>query len=55
MESGKTDPARYLERSGAAAFDLLWFTPRAEREDPCAALERRLERGRGGEGKKQDE
>ena len=29
------DPQAYFS---AGAFDLIWFTPRAERGDPCAAL-----------------
>ncbi len=28
-------------------FDFVWFTPRAQREDPCEALERRLRRESG--------
>lgn len=35
---GKTDPKDYETESatGDAPFDVLWFTPRAERTDPCA-------------------
>lgn len=43
VEPGKDRPAEY---SADASFDYLWFTPRAEREDPCV----RFRRG-GGPGK----
>jgi len=33
-----TDPAAYNADSatGEAPFDVMWFTPRMDREDPCA-------------------
>jgi uncharacterized iron-regulated protein len=37
VEEGKTDPAEYVPRDpqGRPAVDLVIFTPRAERADPC--------------------
>ena len=38
--AGKTAPAQYeTERVGTTApYDIIWFTPRAERPDPCLAF-----------------
>ncbi|NJD36524.1 MAG: hypothetical protein FIA96_17160 [Betaproteobacteria bacterium] len=38
--AGKTAPAQYeTERVGSTApYDIIWFTPRAERPDPCLAF-----------------
>ena len=39
--SGKdTHPTQYEEErvGGIAAYDIIWFTPRAERGDPCIAI-----------------
>lgn len=38
--AGKTAPAQYeTERVGnIAPYDIIWFTPRAERPDPCLAF-----------------
>jgi len=46
VEDGVTDPAAYAARFHAERlpFDLVWFTPRAEREDPCAAFLRQREK-----------
>lgn len=43
VAEGETDPAAVAARFHAATvpFDLVWFTGRPEREDPCAALRRR--------------
>jgi hypothetical protein len=38
VTEGQTDPATYAMEEGAGAYDWLWFTPRAERPDPCAGL-----------------
>jgi uncharacterized iron-regulated protein len=40
VEEGKTEPAAYVPRDadGKAAADLVIFTPRAERGDPCEGL-----------------
>lgn len=40
VEEGKTEPAAYLPRDpeGKPAADLLIFTPRAERDDPCEKM-----------------
>jgi uncharacterized iron-regulated protein len=40
VEGGKTDPEAYVPRDpeGKPAADLLIFTPRAKRADPCAAM-----------------
>ncbi len=37
VSAGRTDPAQYeTESAGTAApHDLIWFTPRVERPDPC--------------------
>jgi uncharacterized iron-regulated protein len=39
------DPEDYLERdaAGRASFDFLWFTPRLDLDDPCAAFARQSE------------
>ena len=44
VQEGKTDPAEYVPRDpqGRPAADLVIFTPRAERADPC---ERFLKKG----------
>ena len=38
VSPGRADPNAYSGDSatGEAPFDLIWFTPRMEREDPCA-------------------
>jgi uncharacterized iron-regulated protein len=40
--AGETDPLAYGEAKavtdGASPHDLLWFTPRVERQDPCEGL-----------------
>jgi uncharacterized iron-regulated protein len=40
VSSGRTEPTQYeTERAGSAApHDLIWFTPRVERPDPCLAF-----------------
>jgi len=40
VEEGKTDPEAYVPRDpeGKPAADILIFTPRAERADPCEAM-----------------
>lgn len=40
VSAGKIEPAEYeSDRAGEGpAFDLVWFTPRAERPDPCLAF-----------------
>ena len=40
VEEGKTDPKLYVPRDpeGKPAADLLIFTPRTERGDPCEAM-----------------
>jgi uncharacterized iron-regulated protein len=40
VEEGKTDPEAYVPRDpeGKPAADLLIFTPRAERDDPCEKM-----------------
>lgn len=44
--AGETEPAAYARRFGAdrLPFDAVWFTARAEREDPCAQFQRHMER-----------
>jgi hypothetical protein len=40
VEPGKNEPSAYMPRDpkGSPAADLIIFTPRAEREDPCVAM-----------------
>jgi uncharacterized iron-regulated protein len=40
VDAGKMAPAQYeTERAGnSAPYDIIWFTPRAERPDPCLAF-----------------
>ena len=40
VESGKTTPAAYASRWNEAElpFDFVWFTPRANDDDPCAGF-----------------
>ncbi|HLO75015.1 MAG TPA: ChaN family lipoprotein [Magnetospirillum sp.] len=49
VKAGETDPAAYgdLFQSPRVPFDAVWFTPRGEREDQCAALKRHLEKKKG--------
>lgn len=44
VEGGTTDPRSYVERArdGAAAADLIVFTPRAERPDPCEEMRKQF-------------
>jgi uncharacterized iron-regulated protein len=44
VEPEKTDPASYVPRdaNGEPAADLVIFTPRAERSDPCAQLHQQV-------------
>lgn len=44
VEAGETDPAAYGALQGVARppFDAVWFTPKAEREAPCAQMERHM-------------
>ncbi|MCR6631692.1 MAG: ChaN family lipoprotein [Magnetospirillum sp.] len=46
VRPGETDPASYgaLFDSAAVPFDAVWFTPRAEREDPCEDLRQHMEK-----------
>ncbi len=37
VDAGRDDPGTYRE-AAPAVFDLVWFTPEAVREDPCAAF-----------------
>lgn len=43
VEAGKTEPSAYVPRDpeGKPVADLVIFTPRAEREDPCRRLRKR--------------
>lgn len=40
VDAGRTAPAQYENErvGGIAPYDILWFTPRAERPDPCLAF-----------------
>lgn len=46
VSSDLDKPQAYSERWGGAAlpFDFVWFTPRAERADPCATLRENMKR-----------
>jgi uncharacterized iron-regulated protein len=46
VEEGKSDPAAYLPRhpDGKPAADMLIFTPRHERPDPCAKMREQFQR-----------
>ncbi len=46
VEADETNPAAYAEGLGAKTlpFDAVWFTGRAEREDPCAQMERHVKK-----------
>ena len=42
---GENEPAAYLPAAaGEPVFDVLWFTSRTEREDPCEAFREQLEK-----------
>lgn len=49
VDEARTDPEAYLPRSpqGTPAADYVIFTPRAERDDPCAEMRRRAPRRQG--------
>lgn len=36
VEPGRTDSGSYSTGDAAASYDLVWFTARAERENPCS-------------------
>ena len=44
VEDGRTEPLDYVPRDpdGRPAVDVVIFTPRAERSDPCEAMRRRV-------------
>ncbi len=44
VEDGKVDPGAYVPRApdGAPAADIVIFTPRADREDPCVAMKKQF-------------
>lgn len=50
VKAGETDPAAYgaLFDSPRLPFDAVWFTPRTEREDQCAAFKRHMEKKKAG-------
>jgi len=42
VDPGKHRPEEYLPPGeGPPVFDFLWFTPRADRPDPCEPLRRK--------------
>ena len=57
VSDDETDPAGYGEAFGTPLppFDAVWFTPRANDDDPCAEMtrfmQRKLEKSRNGAGK----
>ena len=36
VEPDRTDAGSRSIKNAATSYDLIWFTPRAAREDPCA-------------------
>lgn len=42
VASNNTDPTQYETENvgGIAPYDIIWFTPRAERADPCRAFDK---------------
>lgn len=46
VQTGKTEPAQYAETYDAdqLPFDVVWFTPKAERADQCEAFKRHLDK-----------
>jgi hypothetical protein len=46
VQAGVDDPAAYLPTSatGQPVYDVLWFTPRVDTDDPCARFREQLER-----------
>jgi uncharacterized iron-regulated protein len=57
VEPGEMDPAAYAARFHGTAlpFDFVWFTPRADEEDPCQAYAEQLQRAKERHLKKQAE
>lgn len=49
VEEGELEPSSYAAGWNAAAlpFDYVWFTARASRDDPCAALRNKKEKSSG--------
>ena len=43
VQADRVDPAAYVE---ARPYDVLWFTPRVDNEDPCVAFRESLKRAR---------
>jgi uncharacterized iron-regulated protein len=43
VQADRVDPAAYVE---ARPYDVLWFTPRVDNEDPCIAFRESLKRAR---------
>jgi uncharacterized iron-regulated protein len=46
VRDGKATPAEYAEVAGTATlpFDVVWFTPRVSKEDPCETFRKALEK-----------
>ncbi|MBI3446720.1 MAG: hypothetical protein HY055_15500, partial [Magnetospirillum sp.] len=46
VDEARTSPAAYAASFGAKKlpFDLIWFTARAERADPCAQMEKHMKK-----------
>lgn len=45
VEDGQARPADYRKsRNDGLAYDAVWFTPQAKREDPCAAMRRQFKK-----------
>jgi uncharacterized iron-regulated protein len=49
VDAGERDPAAYREdddATGPAPFDFIVFTPRTQRDDPCAGMKKHMEKKR---------
>lgn len=48
VEDGSTDPARYAPRdpAGRPAVDVIVFTPRARRDDPCEKMREHMQKAK---------
>jgi hypothetical protein len=51
VSPGRTDAKSYAAQSatGDAPYDVIWFTPRVKRSDPCAELNKLKQLPSGGE------
>ena len=43
VDAGATEPAAYADATRLLPYDYVWFTPAAEREDPCIRLREQMQ------------